>query len=71
MSEQETRKQATTRLSDFADFMLDSVFRTKPSPKRASALLHDVLMRHVLIRSGKQSGMQSGGRAAAIPLYHG
>jgi hypothetical protein len=65
---QETRTvQATTRSSDFADFILDPVFRRIPSPNCAPALLYNVLVRNVLMRSGKQSG----GRAEAIPLYHG
>jgi hypothetical protein len=46
---QETRtEQLTTRSSDLVEFILESVFRRIPSPKYASALLHNVLERHVL-----------------------
>jgi hypothetical protein len=61
-------EQETTRSSDPESFLLESVFRRIPSPKCASALLHNgLVLRYLLIRSG----MQSGGRAAAIPFYHG
>jgi hypothetical protein len=47
--------------------MLGSVIRRIPSPKYASALLHNMFERHVQIHSGKQSSR----RAAAISLDHG
>jgi hypothetical protein len=47
------RKQATTRSSDHADNILDSIFRRIPSPKYLMALLYNVLGLHS--RAGRRS----------------
>jgi hypothetical protein len=54
-------EQLTTRSSNLVEFILESVFRRIPSPKCASALWHNVLVLwHVQIHSGKQSGRREG-----------